>query len=205
MSAVLEITDRPDSSVMPRWPVRRFTVEEYRTLVESGVLEEDDRIELLQGWIVPKMTHNPPHDWTVTQVNDVIKPLLPDDWLMRVKCAINTGDSEPEPDNVIALGPNNRYLRRHPRGEDIGLLIEVADFSLARDRDKAEVYAAEGVPVYWIINLVDRQIEVHTDPDPASGVYRNREIFAAGAQVAVSLAGTRPAVDVDELLPPTKP
>jgi Uma2 family endonuclease len=202
MSAILETTDRPDSSVMPRWPVRRFTVAEYRSMVESGALEEDDRIELLQGWIVPKMVHNPPHDWTVMQVHDVIKPLLPDAWLMRVQCAINTGDSEPEPDDVIALGPNDRYLHRHPRGGDIGLLVDVADSSLARDRDKAEVYAAEGVPVYWIINLNERQIEVHRDPDPAAGEYRHREVFPAGTQVTVSIGEANFAIDVDELLPP---
>ena len=205
MSAVLEQTDRPDSSVMPPWPVRRFTVAEYRTLVETGAFEEDDRIELLQGWIVPKVVHNPPHDWTVTQVSDVIRPLLSDDWLMRVQCAINTGDSEPEPDNAIARGPNDRYLHRHPRGEDIGLLIEVANSSLARDRDKAEIYAMEGVPVYWIVNLVDRQIEVRSDPDPVRGEYRAHEDFPSGAQVAVSLGDIEFSIDVDEILPPADP
>lgn len=203
MSAVLETTERLNSFIMPPFPVRRFTVAEYRAMVESGVLEQDDRIELLEGWIVPKVTHDPPHDWTVTQILGAMSSHLPDEWLIRVQCAINTQDSEPEPDLAIVHGPNDRYLQRHPRGADIGLLIEVSATSLAKDRRKAAIYAAEGIPAYWIINLTDRQIEVFTQPDETKRNYRGQQILAAETLIDFELDGESiGSFPVDELLPP---
>lgn len=206
MSAASKTIDRPDSFVMPPFPVRRFTVSEYRSLVESGVLQEDDRIELLEGWIVPKVTHNPPHDWTVTQIAQRVAPLLGADWLVRVQCAVSTIDSEPEPDIAVVRTPNDRYLNRHPCGQDIGLLIEVAETSLDQDRRKAAIYAAEGIPAYWIINLIDRQSEVHTRPDPPNRTYQECRVLKPGATIDVELDGrTVGQIPVDDVLPPASP
>lgn len=203
MPAVLDTTERPDSFEIPPFPVRRFTVTEYRTLVGSGMLEEDDRIELLEGWIVPKVTHDPPHDWTVTQFAQSVSRKLPDDWMIRVQCAITTSDSESEPDHAIVRAPNDRYLQRHPRGEDIGLLIEVAAISLLKDRRKAAIYAAEGIPAYWIINLPDRQIEVFTQPDATNRSYRDFQIAASGTSVELEFDGVSiGSFAVDDFLPP---
>lgn len=188
---------------MPPFPVRRFTVAEYHGLVQSGALEEDDRVELLEGWIVPKVTQYPQHAWTVTQVAQLLAPLLTAEWLMRVQCAMTTDDSEPEPDNAVVRAPNEQYLRRHPTGEDIGLLIEVSETTVAKDRRKAAIYAAAGIPVYWIINLVDRQIEVHTKPDSAIRTYGDVQKVKPGATVEIVLDGnTMASLDVDKLLPP---
>lgn len=206
MAAVLEQKiERPDSFVAPPYPVMRFTLPEYWALRDSGMLDHL-RSEFLEGWIVPKVTQKPPHTWTVTEIDQIFNAILPDEWLIRTQCAINTSDSEPEPDGSVVRSPNSRYATRHPRGDDIGLLIEVADSTLARDRRKAEIYAADGIVAYWIINLVDRQIEVYTDPDPANRTYRNREVFAAGQSVAIELDG-KPiqTVSVDDLLPPAVP
>jgi len=202
MSTVLEQIASPDSSVLPPWPVRRFTVDEYRAIGATGVLEEHGRVELLEGWIVPKVNHNPPHDWTVTHNHSVFSRYLGDEWVMRIQCAITTDDSAPEPDHVIARGPDRRYLRQHPQGEDIALAIEVADSSLARDRYKAAIYAAANIPVYWIINLVEHQIEVHSNPDAAGREYRQQETLRPGDQLKLSLGEQTILVEVDALLPP---
>lgn len=202
MATVLETTERPDSFVMPPWPVHRFTLAEYQNLRDAGAFV-DHRVELLEGWIVPKVTQNPPHAWTVTHVGRVLTPSLSDDWLMRVQCAINTQDSEPEPGIAIVRTPEDRYLNSHPRGEDIGLLIEVADTSTSKDVRKAAIYAAEGIPTYWIVNLIDRCIEVHTRPDSASRQYQDEQVFSSGEVVPLGLDGREIArIPVDDLLPP---
>src|SRR5262245_47723154 len=117
------------------WPdLHRFTVAQYHDMVRNGILGENDRVELLDGWIVDKMTHNPPHDGTVSVVKDEVEPELPRGWMLRIQSAITLATSEPEPDLAAVKGPARRYMRSHPRPQDIGLLIEVADTSLAEDR-----------------------------------------------------------------------
>src|SRR5438128_3370052 len=98
----------------PPFPVRRFTVDEYHRMIQAGVLTENDRVELLEGWIVPKMPHNPPHDGTISLVLRRLCTSLPDDWIVRAQSAITLPDSETEPDLAVVRGPESRYLSRHP-------------------------------------------------------------------------------------------
>lgn len=204
-TAVLEKPKRLDLRELSPFPVLRFTLQQYWDLRDTGVLDEAcSRYELLQGWIVPKMTQKPPDAWAVTHIGQVLP--LPAGWLPRFQCAINTNDSEPEPDFVAVRGPDDQYVSRHPRGDDIGLLVEVADSTVAQDRRKAEIYAAEEIPVYWIINLVDRQIEVFTQPDAATGTYLKQQIHPAGTTVVFELdAKQLLTVPVNDLLPPNAP
>lgn len=194
---------RSPSSMPPQaWPVRRFTLAEYRKMCETGVLQEDDRVELLDGWIVPKMTHNPPHDATVQLCQAAVGAILPDDWTLRIQSAISAAQSEPEPDLAIVRGPLRRYADHHPRGDEVGLVIEIAETSLARDRAKLALYAAAGISQCWIVNLTDRQVEAHTGQDPASGAYRSRKIYGPGSSVPWELDGNSIGdVSVDDLLP----
>lgn len=189
---------------MPPFPVRRWTVDEYRHLSEAGILSDDDRVELLEGWIVPKMTHNPPHDWMVSRLTRLLLGAVGEQWVVRTQCAINTADSEPEPDIAIVNGPDDRYLERHPQAEDVAVVIEVADTSVRKDRAKASIYAAAGVPEYWIINLVNEQVEVHRDPQPAQRVYGSRNVLS-GTDVARLLLGDTVGIEsaVSQLLPPS--
>src|SRR5215831_15286794 len=83
---------------MSPYPVRRFTVGEYHRMIQAGILTEDDPVELLEGWIVPKMPHTPPHDRTIQMGNKRTGRRLPPGWDIRVQSAISTADSEPEPD-----------------------------------------------------------------------------------------------------------
>lgn len=86
------------------FPVRRFSVQEYRRLGEIGVLDEDDRVELLTGWIVPKMNLNPVHSVCVQLADDTIRRALPAGWSIRIQDAVTTSDSEPEPDVAVVRG-----------------------------------------------------------------------------------------------------
>src|SRR5205823_3779193 len=118
----------------------RFSVERYQRMVETGILTAEDKVELLENYVVLKMPRNPPHDSTVQRMNRPILTSLPSGWDLRIQCAITLDDSQPEPDFAIVRGSARDYESRHPRASDLGLVIEVADSSLLRDqRDKTRI------------------------------------------------------------------
>src|SRR5689334_16606792 len=88
-------------AVPPPILMRRWTVDEYHTMIRAGVFAHDERFELLEGWIVPKMSRNPPHDASMDQTHEEVRSRLPNGWRIRVQSAITTSDSEPEPDLAI--------------------------------------------------------------------------------------------------------
>ena len=184
---------------------RRFSVAEYHKLIEIGVLTEDDNLELLDGYLVHKMSRNPPHDATIQKATKRLLRVLPPGWDLRGQCAITLAASEPEPDLAIVRGDENDYVARHPGPVDVGLVIEVADTTLTGDRaDKGRIFAQAGIPCYWIINLVDRQIEVYTAPASATATptYTQRQDFHAADDVPLTLDGAQVAnIPVRELLP----
>lgn len=146
--------------------IHRFSVDEYHEMIEKGFLSEDQKVELLDGWIVDKMPQDPPHATAITLLEQWLGPLLPkQDWTVRAQLPITLATSEPEPDINIARGPAFFYRHRHPGSVDILQLIEVADSSLISDReDKGPIYAAAGIPHFWIVNLVDGSVECYSRP-----------------------------------------
>jgi Uma2 family endonuclease len=183
----------------------RFSVARYQRMIETGILTSADRVELLENYVVLKMPHNPPHDGTIDLVKAAIPARMPSGWLFRVQQAIALSDSQPEPDFSLARGTPRTYLARHPSPTDLGLVVEVADASLLRDqRDKTRIYARGGIPCYWIVNLVDRRIEVFTQPSGPTAVpaYSSFQIYQPGDPVPLALDGATVAtIPVDELLP----
>jgi Uma2 family endonuclease len=180
------------SSERPPFPVRRFTVAEYQRMGELGILTEDDRVELLEGWIVPKMYRNPPRDGTIEILQQWLLRTLPTGWRCRIQSALITADSQPEPDLVVVRGDPIERLRRHPGADDVGLVIEVADTSLETDRsDKSRIYARAKVPCYWIVNLIDQQVEIRTEPTGPRGrpVFRQESIHQRDDQIRLVLDG----------------
>lgn len=176
---------------IPPFPVRRFTVAEYEELARVGILDEDDNVELLDGWIVPKMTKHPPHDNTIDILQYLLIRMLPLGWYVRGQNSVVTSDSVPEPDIAVVRGEPGEYGDKHPTGEDVGLVIEVADSTVRRDRAKAAIYARAGIPHYWIVNLDDRQIEVFGQPK-GKGVkraYGSREVLYSDASLPVVIDG----------------
>ena len=179
---------------LPPAPVRRFTVDEYHRMIQTGLLTEDDPVELLEGWIIYKMPRNPPPDVAIDLAREAIESRLAGDWRVRVQSAVTTSDSEPEPDLAVVRGPARRYIGRHPAPEDIALVVEVAGSSFDHDRDvKGPVYAAAGIPVYWVVNLVDGRVEVYTNPSPAG--YTRRDDFNGGGAIPLFIPG-QPAVTI---------
>lgn len=179
-----------DSLMKPPEPVKRWTVAEYHELIRAGILKEGDPFELVEGWLVTKMTKNPPHESTVDLLNEQFIKMLPTEWRCRTQSAITLADGEPEPDHAIVKGPSARYRTRHPQPADIAIVIEVADSTLARDRGiKLRSYARAGIAEYWIVNLQQPQIEVYSVPKPETSEYTMRKDYSPGQSVPVVLAG----------------
>jgi Putative restriction endonuclease len=184
---------------------RRFSVPEYHRLIDIGVLTEDDNLELIEGYLVNKMSRNPPHDWVIQRINRLLLTVLGPGWEVRIQSAITLSDSEPEPDITVARGDINTFRSRHPVPADLCALIEVADSTLAGDRiDKGRVYARARVPIYWIINLVDRQIEVYEQPSGPTPVpgFAKTTIYQASDSIPFVLDSVTVATfAVNDLLP----
>ena len=145
---------------------RTFTVDEYHQMAETGILTEDDRVELINGEIIAMSPINSPHGGHVKSINALFTKLLGDQAIVSVQDPLVIGDaSEPEPDVMLLKPRDDFYTNAHPQPSDVYLLIEVADSSLPIDRKvKLPVYAAAGVPEVWIVNLTDKQIEVFRSP-----------------------------------------
>ena len=134
-------------------------------MIETGILTAEDKVELLENYVVLKMPRNPRHDSTLQRMTRPLLRALPDGWDLRIQAAVTLADSQPEPDFALIRGSADDYETRHPDPADIGVVIEVADSSLLRDqRDKTRIYARGNILCYWIVNLVDRRVEVFTQP-----------------------------------------
>lgn len=183
---------------------RRFSVTEYHRLIELGILTEDDNLELLEGYLVHKMSRNPPHDAAIQKGTKKWLRLLPPGWDLRVQSAITLTESEPEPDFAVVRGDETAYMARHPAAADVGLVVEVSDSTLPGDRDdKGRIYASAGIPCYWIVNINDRHIEVYTSPSGpiADPKFAHRVDHRAGDDVTLLLGGATVVIAVQDLLP----
>jgi Uma2 family endonuclease len=202
MSAVLAPIPRQEPQTPP-FPIHRFTVAEYERMAQVGFLDEESNVEFLEGLIVPKMTKHPPHDGTIDVLIFLLQPLLPKGWFIRVQSAVVTEDSVPEPDLAIVRGRPGAFRQRHPSGSDVGLIIEVADATVRRDRLKASIYARAGIPHYWIVNLDDGQVEACSQIKGrgAKRVYQSTKVLRGDAEVKVVLDGRSVgALSVREIL-----
>ena len=184
---------------------RQTSVAEYEHLTKIGVLTPEDRVELIDGFVVNKMPHDDPHASTVDRLDEDLRQGLPKGWRVRIQLPIRLGNSLPEPDAVVVRGDRRTYDQRKPTTTDFGTVIEVADSSLRYDRVvKSRMYAAGSIPIYWIINLIDSIIEVYTDPDTTAEppAYRTRTDYAPGQAVPLVLDGqTIAQIPIADLLP----
>ena len=156
-------------------PLRRV---EYDKLVDLGVFG-DERIELINGVLVPMNPPKPPHCDAVDMLTLILVRALGEQARIRVQNAFAAGDiSAPQPDVLVA--PLARYNVEHPAIAH--LVIEVAQSSLAYDRGtKLRLYAEQGVPEYWIVDVIARRIEVYRDP--ADGTFGTKRVFERGEAI----------------------
>lgn len=205
MTAVIVESHAPVTCGIPPEPVLPLGVEQYREMIRAGILENGAPAELLEGWLVKKMTKDSPHTSGLGCTFDALSAMIVGEWHVRKKDPVTTSDSEPEPDISVVRGRRRDYADRHPGPEDAGLLVEVADASLDRDRVwKKRIYASAGFPVYWIVNLADRQVEVFTEPSgPGSRPdYAVQHVYRSGQEVPVLLDGTLVGrLAVEDILP----
>lgn len=183
----------------------RFSTTRYDRMIETGLLTPDDNVELLENYVVLKMSKNPAHDGTSLRIRKRLTRAIPPGWDIREQGTLALSDSRPEPDFAVVREVPDDYTSRHPTPDDAALVIEVANTSLLRDqRDKARIYARANVVCYWIVNLEDRRIEVHTQPSGPgeSPTYATVQNYAAGDAVPLVLDGATVAtIPVADLLP----
>ena len=183
---------------------RRWTRHEYDRLIELGVLHEDEPIELLDGRLVVREPQRTPHAVATQLAADALRAAFGAGWSVRVQLPIALdAESEPEPDVAVVRGAPRDFLREHPSLP--ALVVEVARDSLRSDRMlKARLYARAGIGDYWIVNLVERVLEIHRAPVPRrqgrAAVYT--DVRRVTAQETVTpLAAPAATIVVADLLP----
>lgn len=180
-------------------PVKRWTREEYDRLVSAGILSPEERVELLEGEIVRMWPQSPAHALAIGNADEVLRQVFRTGYHIRVQLPFVGGDDpEPEPDVAVVPGHRRDYFGAHPASA--ALVVEVSDSTLDYDRRrKGPTYARAAVPDYWIVNLVDRQVEVYRDPTPDRG-FRTRITLRLG-DVIFPLEAPDSSVAVVDLRP----
>ena len=199
------ITGR-DRGGMTQTPLtaRRWSRVEYERLVELGVFDGDP-VELIGGELMVAEPQGVYHATVLGAVDDALRAAIPRGWIVRAQMPVSLDyDSAPEPDLVIVRGTRADYRGAHPMIP--GLAIEVSDSSLAFDRTrKGSLYARAGVPEYWIVNAVERLLEIYRDaaPDvtaPYGYSYRSVERLLPPASAAARSVPMK-AVPIADLFP----
>src|SRR5580765_134840 len=185
--------------------LRKWTRAEYERLIEIGVFHPGEPVELLGGELMVSEPQGSAHYTAIGLMEDALRAALGPGWLVRSQGPIAlTVDSEPEPDVAVTRGSRRDYSREHPAWP--ALVVEVAGSSLSLDREhKGSLYARARVVDYWILNLVERVLEIYREPilDPTTRFgwrYASREILAPGA-TAAPLAASAARISVSDVLP----
>jgi Uma2 family endonuclease len=190
-------------------PIYRLTVEQYHGMVSANILTEEDRVELLGGWLVPKVTKRQPHNVASGLINDSLSRMVPAGYYVaREEPFVATPNSEPEPDVMVVRGSRNDYPDEPPQAANVTLVVEVAEATLARDQgERKRLYAEAKIPIYWLANLAERCLEVYTDPVSLGAVtdYRTSMIYGIDGNVPVIIdERTIGKLPVRELFPHVK-
>ncbi|WP_428308590.1 Uma2 family endonuclease [Lacipirellula sp.] len=157
----------------------RFSLADYEQMIDQGILTENDRVELIRGEIIEKMSIGELHAACVKRLNRIFNVRLVGKACVGVQDPVRLGNSEPEPDVALLTPREDDYADGHPEAEDVLLVVEVADSSLEFDRVvKRGIYAENGVVEFWILNLLDRALEVYRQPQ-ADGRYDDVRVLSA--------------------------
>ncbi len=183
------------STVRPK----RFRVDEFRKMTEAGILPEESGWEIIDGFLIDKMTIGSKHASIVKRLNKLLAELLTNKAIVSVQDPVHIDDyNEPEPDITLLKPRNDFYSGRHPTPSDVLLLVEVSDSTISYDRGiKMKLYAEAGIVEVWLVNLLDETIERYSLP--ANGRFGSVETLKKGDSIrSISLAYL--SLNVEEIL-----
>lgn len=202
----LDETPRP-MAVVP------LTVEQYHSMRETGILDEDEPVELIDGLLVYKdrggaMPVSPLHSFVTHRMTRLAPALEEQGCHLRLENPVTLPPNhEPEPDGAVVRGGPEDYLERHPGPADVLCVIEVSDSSLRSDRTtKQGVYAAAGIVQYVIVNLVEGRIEVYENPNATERCYGVVRVLHRNDTISLHVGGQHSLdVPVSNWLPEIRP
>ena len=165
------------SAQLERW---HFNVDQYYRLAEAGVLQPDDRVELIEGEIIRMPPIGSPHAARVTRISYALRDVFEKRAIISVQNPVRLDDfSEPVPDVALLQPHEDFYAAQHPTPEDVLLIVEVSDSTTFTDRNvKVPLYARAQIPEVWLVNLPKQVIEVYSEP--AEGKYQKAVTFNPG-------------------------
>ena len=178
---------------------RKFTVEQFHKMAESGILNEDDRVELIRGEIIEMAAIGTKHAACVNRLDNVLHRKLGDRVIVSVQNPVGLDDSsEPQPDVVLLKPREDFYASAHPQPKDVFLIIEVADSTIKFDREvKIPLYAEEAVLEVWLVDVNEECVEVYREP--VNGVYQKVDKFVRDESLIIQ-AFDDVNIGVDEIL-----
>lgn len=193
MTAVIELEKK--LSVRPK----RFRVKEFRKMTEAGILPEESGWEIIDGYLIDKMTIGSKHASIVKKLNKILSVSLGDRAIVSVQDPVQIDDyNEPEPDIALLKPREDFYAGGHPTAKDVVLIIEVSDANITYDREvKTALYADAGFAEVWLVNLKDDTIEQYSELK--SGRYHSVKIVEKGDSIS-SNAIENLSLGVDEIL-----
>ncbi len=194
MTTVVEL-ERVSSKVTPK----RFCVEDFRKMMEAGILPEESGWEIIDGFLIDKMTIGSKHASTVKRLNRILTNLFGNEMIISVQDPIHLDEyNEPEPDVALLKSREDFYAESHPTPQDVLLLIEVSDSTVEYDREiKKRLYAEHEIAEFWLVNLKNDTIEVYSQPK--NGSYYSARIMEAGETIK-SAAIENLTLSINEIL-----
>jgi Uma2 family endonuclease len=202
MSTLASMPTQPAGPIRIPWPLYRMTLEKYESLIASGFFTKRDDVQLINGYVVTRMAESPMHGAVLETVRIAIGAILLATWHTRSQngLRIPAQVSIPRPDLAVVRGVPRDYLARYPEPADTALVVEVSYTSLDQDRALADIYGKAGIPIYWIVNVDDGQVEVYSDPGPTG--YQSHEVLAPGHVLHVVVDGVEIGeIPVADILP----
>ncbi len=180
-------------------PRKKFTVPEYHRMGEFGILNEWERLELIEGDIFCMTPIGKFHASRVDKLNHLFVSKFGDDAIVRVQNPVQLDDSsEPEPDIALLLPRKDFYAARHPTPKDIFLIVEIADTTIRYDRKvKLPLYGKSGIREFWLVDLKAQCVEVYTKPSEHG--YDMLKKFRKGA-ITVAQAFPDTEIEIDDIL-----
>jgi Uma2 family endonuclease len=201
MSTLAPMPTQPAGPSRIPWPLYRITLEQYESLIASSFFSKRDDVQLINGYVVTRMAESPLHGAVLEVVRIAIGAILLAAWHTRSQSGLRIPAqvSIPRPDLAVVRGVPQDYKARYPEPADTALVVEISISSLDEDRALADIYGKAGIPVYWIVNVDDGQVEVYSNPGPNG--YRSHDVLAPGHVLSVVVDGVEIGeIAVDDIL-----